>query len=375
METKYSEKLSRYIIIILTVVLVGGVCWYLRSVISYIILAALVAVLAGPVCNLVCRIHIKDKYCPRWLGSIVSLLLVFSIVAGIIFTVFPLIGAMGHDISIANIGNLTQSLSDPLTNLNRRLIRAFPKLGRTFRIENSIFEYLQSIFDVSTFSSIVGSVTSFIVNLGITLFSMVFISFFFIKTPGLATSIVSALVPDKYEEKTRKALHESGILVSRYFIGMAIEVLGVSFLNFLGLLLIARMGARYSIGIAFLTGILNVVPYIGPIIGGVLGVLMSLVIKYACFTQVGIEVGFFAFVLILAAIFVFTQLVDNYVYQPLIYSNSVKAHPLEIFIVFLVAGHVGGAAGMLVAVPAYTVLRVLAKEFLGDVKAVKRLTS
>jgi len=52
----------------------------------------------------------------------------------------------------------------------------------------------------------------------------------------------------------------------------------------------------------------------------------------------------------------------------------VKAHPLEIFVVILVAGSLGGIVWMILAIPAYTFIRVVAKEFLGEFKVVKKLT-
>ena len=100
-----------------------------------------------------------------------------------------------------------------------------------------------------------------------------------------------------------------------------------------------------------------------------------MVIKYSSLVPVGIEVGFTLFALIVIAIFCFTQLIDNFLYQPLIYSTSIKATPLEIFIVLLIAGHIGGPLGMLIAIPSYTVIRVIAFRFFGDIKAIKRLKS
>jgi predicted PurR-regulated permease PerM len=75
----------------------------------------------------------------------------------------------------------------------------------------------------------------------------------------------------------------------------------------------------------------------------------------------------------LIAIFSFTQLVDNFLYQPVIYSTSIKSKPLEIFIVLLVVGHLGGPLSMIVAIPCYTVVRVIAFRFFSDIKAIKRL--
>lgn len=373
-QKSYSEKLARYIIVLITIAIAGAICWMIRDVLVYIILAALVALLSTPLCNLICRIKIKEWRCPQWLGSILSILTVFAIISGIIITIIPLIRSVVADISTANINNMAKAVTVPLADFNAAVARAIPQLGRNFRIESVVLEQLQEIFAPNTFSNVVGSVTSFVAKLGVSVFSVIFISFFFIKDPTIATKIVLAFVPDKYEERVHASMHKIGILVSRYFVGMTIEVLGVSLLNFIGLLVIARMGFKYSIGIAFMTGILNIIPYIGPLMGGVIGVSLSLIIKYVCASSFGLAVGFFPFVLILAGIFTFTQLVDNSVYQPLIYSNSVKVHPLEIFIVFLVAGEIAGMAGMFAAIPTYTVLREIAKEFISNVKAVRMLT-
>lgn len=372
---KYSEKLARYIIILITLAIVGTICWYLRNIIGYIILAALVALLSTPICNLLDRINIKGHKCPKWLSAIISIIAIFAIVAGIIFTIVPLIKNVANDISAANIDNMAQAAAAPLKNFNSWIISTFPSVGSDFRIESVVLEQIKNIFDLGTVTNVVGSLTTFVANLGIAIFAVIFIAFFFIKSPGLASSIITAFVPDTYENKARESINKTGVLITRYFVGLVIEVLGVSLLNFLGLLLIARMGFEYSLGIAFMTGVLNIIPYIGPLLGGVLGVSMSIIIKYACVTSYGINVGILPFILILAGIFIFTQMIDNYVFQPVIYSNSVHVHPLEIFIVFLIAGHIGGIVGMFAAIPAYTVIREIAGQFLGNVKAIRMLTS
>ena len=68
------------------------------------------------------------------------------------------------------------------------------------------------------------------------------------------------------------------------------------------------------------------------------------------------------------------QIIDNILFQPLIYSSSVKAHPLEIFLVILAAASLAGILGMILAIPVYTILRVIAKEFFDNMKIVKKLT-
>ena len=122
-----------------------------------------------------------------------------------------------------------------------------------------------------------------------------------------------------------------------------------------------------------MTGILNIIPYVGPLLGGILGTLLSLILKYSSTTPLGLDVNFWMFTIILVSIFCFTQLVDNFLYQPVIYSTSIKSKPLEIFIVLLIVGHLGGPLAMIAAIPCYTVVRVIAFRFFRHIKAIRRL--
>ena len=72
--------------------------------------------------------------------------------------------------------------------------------------------------------------------------------------------------------------------------------------------------------------------------------------------------------------FMIGQLVDNFFSQPFIFSKSVKSHPLEIFLVIIIGGLLFGVIGMITAVPSYTALKVIMKEFLSENKIVKELT-
>ena len=105
--------------------------------------------------------------------------------------------------------------------------------------------------------------------------------------------------------------------------------------------------------------------------GDIIGIVFGIILKLG--TGAGLDVNIWVFALIILAIMLAAQLIDNFIYQPLIYSTSIKAHPLEIFIVLLMAGHIGGIVGMLVAIPAYTVVRVIAIRFFYRFKPIQRL--
>ena len=370
---RYTDKLAKSILLVAGTAIIAALCWYFKSVLTYILVAVVVSLIAKPLMKLMQKVSIKGKKAPDWFLAALSLLLVIGVLLSVLATIIPIVSNIVKDISIANIETAIKSLSAPLSEFNHMLRTAIPGLGEDFRVEVALIEEIQKLLNPAIFSSVIGSAASFLTNFGIGLFSVVFIGFFFIKDDGLFTNIVCALVPDKHEETTEKAISDIGYLLSRYFIGVMLEVAGVALINFLGLSLIAKLGISASLGIAFLTGIFNIIPYVGPLLGGAMGTLLGLIIKYSSTTPVGLDVNFWIFTAILIAIFGFAQLVDNFLYQPVIYSTSIKAKPLEIFIVLLIVGHIGGPLAMIIAIPCYTVVRVIAFRFFRHIKPIKRL--
>ena len=372
-DRKYTERLAKSILAAGGIAIIAALCWYFRSVLAYILVAVVISLIAKPLMTLLQKISIKGRKAPDWLLAAFSLVAVMGVLASVITMTVPIVSGIVKDISMLNIENSVRGIAVPLAEFNDFLRTSFPQLGENFRIEVTVFNEIQKMFDVSVFSSVIGSAASFLTSLGIALFSVIFIGFFFIKDDGLFTKIVCALVPDKHEETTEKAISDIGHLLSRYFIGILLEIAGVALVNFLGLLLVARLGFNAAIGIAALTGIFNVIPYVGPLLGGALGTVLGLLLKYTSASPIGLDVNFWVFTAILVAIFCFTQLIDNFVYQPLIYSTSIKSTPLEIFIVLLIVGHIGGPLAMIIAIPCYTVVRVIAFRFFGHIKAIRRL--
>lgn len=370
---KYTEKLAKYLLFAACFCIVAALCWYFRNVIIYILLAVVVSLISQPIMTLLQKVRIKGRKAPDWLLAIFTICLVILLFLMVVTLIIPVVSGIVKGISLSSIENTARQISVPLAEFNDFLKSTFPKLGEDFRIEVALLNEMKTILDVSAFSSVIGSAASMVSSIGIGLFSIVFISFFFIKDSSLFSKMVAALVPDRHEETAVKAISDIGYLLSRYFTGVLIEMTGVALINFLGLMFIARLGFNAAIGIAFLTGILNIIPYVGPLAGGALGTVLALIIKYSSSVPIGLDVSFIWFTLILIAIFSFTQLIDNILYQPVIYSTSIKSTPLEIFIVLLIAGHIGGTLGMLIAIPSYTVIRVVAFRFFRHIKAIRRL--
>ena len=362
------DRLARYLIVAATLAILASLCWYFKSVLVYVIVAFVVSLIGQPVMRLLRKIRIGGKSAPNGLLAIVTILFILGTLILVVTQVIPVVTGIVRDAAVLN--SVTAD-GNPLDRVNDWIVGLFPGLGPDFNIITILMDKLREVTNVSNVTSVISSVTSFVTSLVVGLFSVVFISFFFVRDETLFRKIVSALVPDRMEGKVAKALGDIEGLLSRYFVGLLIEMTGVALLDFLGLWLIARLGFSNALGIAFIAGILNIIPYVGPLVGEVVGVVLAVILKYG--TGVGLGVNIWVFALIVLAIMLTTQLVDNFVYQPLIYSTSIKASPLEIFIVILLAGHIGGVVGMLVAIPAYTVVRVIASRFFPDLKLVKRL--
>jgi len=363
------DRLAGYIIKLSGLAIVVALCLYFKNVLIYLVAAFVVSLIGRPFMHLLRKIKIKGKSAPDWLLAVLTIVVIIALLTLLISQIIPLVTKIIHDASAINESSYFGS--NPIDKLNVWLIGLFPGLDQNFNIATVAMEKIRDVVDFGKVGGIVGSVASMVTSLFVALFAIVFIAFFFLKEEGLFGRIICAFVPDKHELTMNKTMNEIKELLSRYFVGLLIEMLGVAVIDFLGLWLIARLDFSYAIGIAFIAGLLNVIPYVGPIIGEAIGVLIGIILKLG--TGAGLDVNIWVFALIILAIMLTAQLIDNFVYQPLIYSTSIKAHPLEIFIVLLMAGTIGGTVGMLVAIPTYTVVRVIAIRFFYRFKPIQRL--
>ena len=364
-----TELLAGWIMNVAVMGLILGLCWYFRSVLVYILAAFVVSLLGHPLMELMRKVKIRGKQLPDALLAVITIIIILTLLSFTVTQIIPVVLHIVRETSIMNAQNVPYN--SLLSQVNEAVIGFFPGLGPDFNIVTALLEQIRNVVSVTNVTSFLGSVASVTVGIVVGVFSIVFISFFFIKDDKLFGKIISALVPDSMEESVEKTLGEIVHLLSRYFLGLVIEVAGVIVVDFIGLWLIARIGPQYALGIAFIAGVLNVIPYVGPLIGEAIGVVLCVVLKYGA--GMGLGVPIWAFAIIVFGVMLSAQLIDNFVYQPLIYSTSIKSTPLEIFIVLLIAGKMGGTLGLLVGIPVYTVIRVIAARFFYNHKAVRRL--
>jgi predicted PurR-regulated permease PerM len=224
-----------------------------------------------------------------------------------------------------------------------------------------------SMLDFSYFTGFINSIINFMADMGMGLVSVFFITFFFIKDQESFKVTARKILPDTNEDKILNSVTKINHLLTRYFIGLLLQ-LTVVFILYLIVLMI--FGNKNAFVIAFLCAILNVIPYIGPIIGTILAGILTMIslIGHDFSTEIlpktiYVIIGFLV-----------VQAIDNNISQPIISSKSVNSHPLEIFLITLISGITFGIVGMIVAIPAFTMLKVILKEFFPNNKIVSVLT-
>ena len=368
----YTEILAKWLLAAFVAVIAWLLFRQFGSVVVYVLLAGVVSLIAKPLKMMLAKIRIKGHRAPDWFLAILSILLILVIFCGIIAGLAPMVKEVISDVASVTGDTSLGAISSNLAELNAYLVKTFD-LDPGFRIEVAILHQVKSLINVNIFGNVIGSVASALASFGIGLFSVVFIAFFFIRDEKLFSRIICALAPDRHEDEVAQSLSDVEHLLSRYFIGLIVEMSCVGLIDFLGLWAIARLELGTAIGIGFMAGLLNIIPYVGPLLGGVLGTIIAMTIRYCGAGACGLDIGFWGFLAILVAVFVLAQLVDNFILQPVIYSTSIQASPLEIFIVMLLAGTRGGILGMLTAIPAYTVVRGVAGRFFPQVKFIRRL--
>ncbi|MDR3287190.1 MAG: AI-2E family transporter [Prevotellaceae bacterium] len=362
------NKLARYIIIIAAIAIVLFVAWYFSNIIIYILIAAVLSIIGRPLVVFFDKLKFGKYSCPHWCSATLSLITIFFAMFIFLYTFIPLVSSQLHELSAVNINELAPQISKPLQGLEQQINNLIPSADQ-FSFNQFLVTNLASFFNFSNISNIFGSVANMLINFVIAIFCIFFITFFFLKEDNLLVNGVTILFPKKYEENIARVLKSINTLLIRYFVGMLIEITCVIIFLAVGFSLFGGLKFSTAMVIALSAGILNVIPYVGPIAGGILSIVVALATD-ANF----IATGDMSIVAPIIIIFVIIQLIDNILLQPLIYSNSVKSHPLENFIVLLVAGNIAGILGMLIAIPTYTVIRVFAKEFLYNFRLVQKLT-
>ncbi len=340
--------------------------WYFSDIVIYILISAVLGIIGRPLVQRLSVIKIRGRHIPRGVAALLTTLLMWVLFATFFSIFIPLIFNKLSEFSNLDMVQVISSINDPIIALQEHLSETFSIPMREFSLTDTLAASIREWLNIDVVNSVVGSFVSTATSFVIALFSITFITFFFLKEDGLFYSMVTTIFPKRYEDNITRALDSVTVLLVRYFTGILTESFIMMVVVSLILLLFGASGEN-AFFTGLIVGVLNVVPYVGPLIGFSIGLFVGLVspIEGMTLAQTLLATG---------GTILTAQGLDNFVLQPVLYSNRVKAHPLEIFIVILIAGNLAGVVGMLLAIPSYTVIRVFAKEFFNNFRVVQALT-
>ena len=330
----------------------------LKVLLVYLVVAAIISLIGRPI-----ALFLKNKLkFNNLLAASTSLLVLVGVLFGFISLFIPLVVQQGENLSLLNVDELGYKL-EKLTNE----IILFFNLDPTNIEQYSSAKNIINIENLGVIPEFLNHLLSVLGNFTIGLFSVTFISFFLLKDSHILENAILVFVSDKSEGRLKKSFEKIKNLLSRYFLGLLLQI---SILMFIYSIVLLIFGIKNAIVIAFLCALLNLIPYIGPLIAAVLMMFLTMtsnleadfsgvILPKTIYVMIGFFIG---------------QLIDNFVSQPFIFSNSVKSHPLEIFIVILAGGSLMGTTGMIVAIPLYTAIKVIFKNFMSKNKIVRSLT-
>lgn len=360
----------RNILIFFGIILLLACAWFFRNIVAYILVAGVLSIMGRPLVDLICRIRIKKWMFPRALSALITLIIMWGVII-LFFVIFvPLVTKQINYFSTIDSGKIVQLVERPIEKVEN-IFRAF---NSDIKDELSIKDYIASkisgVLSINMIQNWLGSLINILGNLIVAVFSITFITFFFLKDQQLFFESILMWVPDKYTGNVSRALFSIKKLLTRYFIGIVIQSTCIMILIDIGMTM-AGIDFQQALVMGLILGILNVIPYVGPWLGLFIAIIMG-VGSHINMDFATVVVPLVYYMIIVEVI---THLIDNIVFQPVIFSNSVRAHPLEIFVVVLAAGFAAGIPGMIFGIPAYTVLRVFAREFFYNFKAVQKITS
>ena len=357
------------IIIALAIVLFGLLVYYFSYILTYILIAAVLSLIGRPIVRWFQKIKIRRYQLGDSGAAILTLTTLWLGLIGFFVLLIPMMLSEVDQLSNINIQEVVNYLHTAFGEFKVN----FPKIAGNIPSNDFLENYLETqakgFLNIDEASKVFGSFASVLGNLFLMIFSVSFILYFFLKEEKLFRNWVLVFAPVNTESRISKVMDKIGELLKRYLVGILFQIIGVMILSIAGFTLVG-VGFGHAVVIGVFAGILNVIPYIGPWIAATFGIVVVVANNLnSSFTEVT-----FPLMCWIVAVVMVVQFIDSMVFQTIIYAHSVKAHALEIFFVILMAGGIAGIPGMILAIPAYTVLRVIAGEFLSEFKIVQQLT-
>lgn len=350
----------------LGIALIAVLAWYLRSVLAYFLVASILSFIGAPLMRFFDRkLYFRKRKLPRGISAALVIFTFVAVLGGFCAIVLPPLAEQISAISSITEEQFNTSFGEPLQDIKNWMT----SVGLS--TENFTLAYLKTQMkdwlNLDRISTIAANILAFASSFTGWVFIVTFITFFLLKEKYLLYRILHILTPVKYESKMQAITRNLNYMLGRYFRSILLQIVVFGTYIFIGL---SIFGEKYALTVALFSGLVNLISYIGPLLGVTFALIFSI------FSHIG--AGFYGVILPemyqVVVVYAVAIMLDNFFSYPLIFSNSLKVHPLELFFVILAGAQLGGLGGMMVAAPLYTVIRIIAKESLSQFEIVQSMT-
>lgn len=273
--------------------------------------------------------------------TIAVAVLFVAIIGAIVLLVVLLSDTVATEMQHMLSGTNVQDPQKLIDQFRLNLEASFPSLAKT-----NIFARLAeqaSTYAKSFLSTSMESATHMVSALG-HMIIIPFITFFFLKESRELKKFIVQSLPNRWFEMALSLIHKISMQLGRFIRGQLTDSAIVGTMITIALLI---LDVRYAIFIGVLAGLANMIPYLGPVVGGIPAILVSVM-------DTGDLSGVPSIILAFAVI----KIIDDIIVQPLVVSKSVELHPVVVILAIIAGGNLGGIFGMIIAVPLTSIIKV-----------------
>lgn len=339
------ERMVRLIVGVVLFVICALIIWFFVRLVLYIIASFLIAYLLRP---------IVDRLQGWGVGKATAILLSFVIFLGaigiLVTSLIPFV--------TAQIGEVSQQLTEETINTWATSFEAELRTYIPFIQEGSVLESVQRIsvtlFQKQEFAQFASSAFEVFTDIFYAIFVIPFVTFFFLRDAHIIRRAALGVVPNRYFEVTLSVIEKIETNLGRYLKGLLLQC---TYVAIVASIFLSFTDLDHALLIGIFTGVANSIPYFGPIMGLIAGSLASIT-----------QTGDFSLVMGILIAMGLTQIADNLLFQPLIFSRAVRTHPLVIMFVVLIGAQLAGIIGMLIAIPLTTTVLVTVQQVLWSLR-------
>jgi predicted PurR-regulated permease PerM len=333
------------------------------KIVIYLAISFVLFLIGYPVTYRLEKIRLGPRKLPDSMASLITILIILGVLTLLFFMIIPPLANEINFLYELNFYEVMQNVLTQFPGLKSLLL----KFGTEEDLKNSVTLQVNKFITANNVSLILNNIFAYMGTILGGILCVLFITFFFLKDEHIVKESLLVLTPPGQENTMNEILRTSKKMLSNYFAALFLDMFIV---GGAAMIVLSILGIKNALIIAFFAGILNVIPYIGSVITMAIAIILGV---SSCISAGQYElIGPTIYQIFIALLSI--NVVDGFLIQPFIFSNSVKAHPLEIFIVTLMAGTLGGVFGMIVALPSYTLIRIIAKEFLTHLKFFKKIS-